>query len=111
MAGSSLATGLLVGETLAVACGSRGVAGRVFLVVACWAALGRRDLLPGGVEMGGKACRGRALVLCFLDENISRGRLVMQRKGGGVYEGEIRGGHLVVGRLASQREAGGDLSI
>lgn len=30
---------------------------------------------------------------------------------GVVYEGEIRGGHLVVGRLASRREVGGDLSI
>lgn len=35
----------------------------------------------------------------------------MQRKGRGVYEGEIRGGHLVVGRLASQKEVGEDLSI
>lgn len=111
MAGSFPATGLLVGGTLAVACGSREVAGRAFLVVACWAALGRRDLLPGGGEMGGKACRGRALVLFFFGKRISRGRSVMQRKGRGVYEGEIRGGHLVVGRLASQREVGGDLSI
>lgn len=65
VAGSSPATDLLVGGTLAVACGSRGVAGRAFLVVACWAALGRLDLLPGGGEMEGKACRGRALVLFF----------------------------------------------
>lgn len=105
MAGSSPATGPLVGGTLAVACGSRGVAGRGFLV----AALGRRDLLPGGEEMGGKACRGRALVLFFFSERISRGRSVMQREGSGFYEGEIRGGHLVVGRLASQREVEGDL--
>lgn len=35
----------------------------------------------------------------------------MQRKGKGAYEGEIRGGHLVVGRLARQKEVGGDLSI
>ena len=35
----------------------------------------------------------------------------MQREGSGFYEGEIRGGHLVVGRLASQREVEGDLSI
>lgn len=65
VAGSSPATGLQVGGTLAVACGSRGVVGRAFLVVACWAALGRRDLLPEGEEMGGRACRGRVLVLFF----------------------------------------------
>lgn len=65
VAGSSPATDLLVGGTLAVACGSRGVAGTAFLVMACWAALCRRDLLPAGEETGGKACRGRALVLFF----------------------------------------------
>lgn len=107
MAGSSPATDLLVGGTLAVACGSREVAGRAFLV----AALGRWDLLPGGGEMEGKVCRGRALVLCLFVERISRGRSVMQQEGGEFYEVEIRGGHLVVGRLASQREVEGGLSI
>lgn len=106
MAGSFPAkTGPLGGGTLVVACGSRGVAGKAFPVAASL----RRDLLPGGEEMGGKACRGRALVLCFFGERISHGRSVMQQEGSGLYEGEIRGGHLVVGRLASQREVEGDL--
>lgn len=86
--------------------------GRAFLlVVACWAASGHRDL-PGGEGRGGKAYRGLALVLFLLDGGFSR-RKSGRGKGGRdeIYEGEIRGDHLVVGRLACRREVGGDLKI
>lgn len=67
---------------------------------------------PWGGGNGGKGMPRPGIgAVFFLDERISRGRSVMQRKERGFYEGEIRGGHLVVGRLASQREVGEDLSI
>lgn len=67
---------------------------------------------PWGGGNGGKGMPRPGIgAVFFLNERISRGGSVMQRKGRGVYEGEIRGGHLVVGRLASQREVGEDLSI
>lgn len=74
-------------------------------------ALGHRDL-PGGEGRGGKACRGQALVLFILDEWLVTESQEGEREGrDGIYEGEIQGDHLVVGRLACRREVGGDLNM
>ena len=85
--------------------------GRAFLlVVACWAASDHRDL-PGEGK-GGKACRGLAWVLFLLDEGLVAEIQAREMEGrDGIYEGEIRGDHLVVGRLACRKEVGGDLKI
>lgn len=48
---------------------------------------------------------GAVLLDEWLVEEVRKGRE------GRTYEGEIRGGHLVVGRLACRREEGGDLSM
>lgn len=79
-------------------------------MVACWPASGRRDL--PGEERGGKACRGLALVLFLLDDELAAESQAGEIEGkDGIYEGEIRGDHPVVGRLACRKEVGGDLKI
>lgn len=67
---------------------------------------------PWGGGKGGKGIPRPGIGAVFIGWGVSRGKSG-RGKGGRdeIYEGEIRGDHLVVGRLACRREVGGDLKI